>query len=122
MLVGCFGLMVCYDLCFLEFYIVLCEVGVELIMVLLVFIVVIGVVYWQVLVCVCVIEIQCYLLVVGQGGVYLWGWEMFGYLVIVDFWGWVLVEWLQGEVVLLVVCDVVEQVDICWCMLVVVYR
>lgn len=59
------GLIICYDVRFLNLYICLVQVGVEVIIVLVVFLWVIGVVYWYVLLCVWVIEIGCWIFVSG---------------------------------------------------------
>lgn len=49
------GLVICYDLCFLLYVWVLVDWGVGLIVYFSVFIVIIGVVYWVLLLCVCVV-------------------------------------------------------------------
>lgn len=64
MLVGMFGVLICYDLCFVDFYCVLSDVGVMVLVVLVVFMRFIGVVYWYMLLKVCVIEVGVYVIVV----------------------------------------------------------
>ena len=62
-LFGCIGFVVCYDLCFFELFCVMRDV--DIIVLFFVFIEIIGKMYWEVLVCVCVVENLVYVIVVA---------------------------------------------------------
>jgi len=110
--VGRLGLTVCYDLRFPELYGALREAGAELISAPSAFTAVTGAAHWQVLVRARAIETQCYILAANQGGAHPGPRETFGHSAIVDPWGRVLAEQVQGEALLLAGRDAVEQAAI----------
>lgn len=102
-LFGQVGLLVCYDFCFLELY--CCMGDCVLMVVLLVFMYMMGCVYWEMLLCVWVVENQCYVFVAVQGGKYENGWCMWGYSMLIDLWGEIVVVCDEGVSVVFGVID-----------------
>ncbi|MHA6492584.1 carbon-nitrogen hydrolase family protein [Pseudomonas borbori] len=109
---GRLGLTVCYDLRFPELYSALREGGAELISVPAAFTAVTGAAHWQVLTRARAIETQCYVLAAGQGGSHPGERETFGHSAIIDPWGRVLAEQVQGEGCLHAARDAAEQLAI----------
>lgn len=63
MLIGCIGMVVCYDVCFFGLFDVMDEI--DILVLFVVFMQVIGVVYWYILLGVRVVEKQCFVVVVN---------------------------------------------------------
>lgn len=99
--VGRLGLTVCYDLRFAEVYTALRAAGAELISVPSAFTRVTGAAHWELLVRARAVESQCYLLAPAQGGQHPGPRETWGHSLIVDPWGSIMAEQVQGEGVLL---------------------
>lgn len=104
---GKIGFSICYDMCFFEFYWSQVDVGVKIFVVFFVFIVIIGCDYWYLLFKVCVIENQCWFIVLVQWGEYDDGGlcNSYGYLLIIDLWGQVVVLCFDGMGIVFGVID-----------------
>ncbi len=87
---GKVGLAICYDLRFPEFFRIMLEQQVEIILVPSAFTAETGAAHWEVLLRARAIENLCYIIAPNQGGLHESGRKTFGHSMIIDPWGKVL--------------------------------
>jgi nitrilase len=97
------GMSICYDLRFPELYRQLAQAGADVMLVPSAFTHTTGQAHWEVLLRARAIENLCYVVAAAQGGQHENGRRTWGHSMVVDPWGQVQGEWVQGEGV--VVCE-----------------
>ncbi len=93
---GTVGIAICYDIRFPEYTRLLCDQGMEILLVPAAFTAKTGAAHWEILLRARAIENQCYVIASNQGGHHPGGRETFGHSMIIDPWGQVLTRLEQS--------------------------
>lgn len=94
---GLFGIAVCYDLRFPEYFRLLANAGVTLVLLPAAFTYVTGKAHWEVLLRARAIENQCFIVAANQGGVHSESRRTWGESMIINPWGEVICKIAEGE-------------------------